>query len=66
MPDLPTISVPKDIFPWPRSLAQEAQMQAQEEVPAVNDSPQGTLQLTPSAPNLISVEGAPGPLAGFL
>ena len=35
MPDLPTISVPKDIFPWPRSLAQEAQMQAQEGVPAI-------------------------------
>lgn len=66
MPHLPTTSVPKDIFPWPRRLAQKAQMQAQKEVPPSNDSPQGTLQLTPSAPTLSSVEGAPGPLAGVL
>lgn len=41
-------------------------MQAQKEVPASNDSPQGTLQLTPLAPTLSSVEGAPGPLASLL
>lgn len=61
LPHLPTTSVPKDVFPWPRSLAQEAQMQAWEEVPASNDSLQGTLQLTPSAPTRSSVEGALAP-----